>query len=66
MLIYSIKYLESGTTGWNATLQSFLVYLAFDNILNNIKKLSFSPTKFLKNVIDVIIFKDDGNKLSKN
>jgi hypothetical protein len=64
MIIYSIKTLENKTSleltiEDNAIMQSFLVYLAFDNIINNIKKISFSSLEFLKRILHSIFIKED-------
>ena len=66
MIIYSVKYLESDTNNeLNAILQSFLTYLAFDNIIINTKNISLSPVEFLKKMINTIISDEEINELKK-
>jgi hypothetical protein len=49
----------------NAIMQSFIAYLAYDNIINNIKRISFSPIDFFEKIVYSIKTKDDDDKLTK-
>ena len=60
MIFYSIQFLENNITyKSNAVLQSFLTYLAFDNIIMLKKQIFFSPIEFLKKIIFSIIPNND-------